>query len=97
MNSDQMQAAAHRVEARLDALDLDDDERHFLLAVLSAGANSVLPAGDEVEGYAVDAFRLVQSRQSAQPDQLADDESPKETITFTYGGLTLVYTQQGAF
>ncbi len=50
-----MQQAADRLSAKLDALDLEPDERAVLEAICSAGADSVEFADGEVEGFALDA------------------------------------------
>ena len=98
MKSEQMQAAADRVAARLDALDLDDDERQFLVAVLSAGASSVLPLDDEVAGYALGDIHFIPGGLSGLPGQPGPgqyaDESPKESVSFHFGGLQISYSQQ---
>ncbi|HVN51463.1 MAG TPA: hypothetical protein VMT43_08525 [Acidimicrobiales bacterium] len=91
MDHDQTQAAATRLAAKLEALDLDDDERSVLVAILGAGAASV-ESDDEVAGFAVDAFIWF-----TPPDarsNVAADESPKETVTFEYGGLVVNYQRQ---
>jgi hypothetical protein len=60
MDTEHMQAAADRLGAKLDSLDLDTDERTVLEGVLGAGATSV-SAGGEVEGFAAEqpAYGLV--------------------------------------
>ena len=56
MDANQVQRAADRLSAKLDALDLEPDERAVLEAVCAAGATSVEFADGEVEGFAFDAF-----------------------------------------
>ncbi len=92
METDRTQAAATRLAAKLNALDLDDDERLVLVGILDAGATSIEPVGDEVEGFAVDAFIWFRNQGGYGVEQA--DESPKETITFEYGGLHISYVQQ---
>ena len=91
MDHNQTQAAATRLASKLEALDLDDDERSVLVAILGAGASSVEP-GDEVAGFAVDAFIWFMPPNAR--GNVAADESPKETLTFEYGGLSMNYQHQ---
>jgi len=56
MDANQAQRAADRLSAKLDALDLEPDERAVLEAICAAGAVSVEFAAGEVEGFAFDAF-----------------------------------------
>ncbi len=90
MDHNRTQAAATRLAAKLEALDLDDDERRVLVAILGAGAASVEP-NDEVAGFAVDAFIWFTPAPSNLPSA---DEGPKETVHFSYGTIEWTYTKQ---
>jgi len=90
MDHNETQAAATRLAAKLEALDLDDDERSVLVAMLGAGAASVEP-GDEVAGFAYDAFIWFMPPNARSN---VAGESPKETLTFEYGGLSMNYLHQ---
>ncbi len=87
-----MQAAATRLAAKLDAMDLDDDERTVLVGILGAGATSAAPADGEVEGFALDASFVF--RKPGGFGLNMADESPKEEVTFEYGGLQISYGVQ---
>jgi hypothetical protein len=83
MDENRTQAAANRLAAKLEVLDLDDDERAVLVALLGAGAARVEPA-DEVAGFALDAytwFTPVGHRMGAEAPR------PIETITCEVGGI----------
>jgi hypothetical protein len=56
MDTTQMQAAADRLGAKLDALDLDMHERAVLEAICVAGASSVESADSEVQGFAFGTY-----------------------------------------
>jgi hypothetical protein len=92
MESNQAQAAASRLADKLSALDLDHDEQAVLVGILDAGAASIEPVGDEVQGFAMPgAFSFRKQGGFGLP---MADESPKEEITFEYGGLQICYQQQ---
>ncbi len=90
MDQNQTQSAATRLASKLEALDLDDEERSVLVAMLGAGAASVEPGG-EVTGFAADVFN------SFSPVRLgpgvAADEAPQETVTFNFGHIQFKYQQ----
>jgi hypothetical protein len=90
MDTHAMQAAADRLVAKLDSLDLDADERTLLVALLASGATSVEPT-DDVAGFAFGSLALL-----GPPLKWSGpgDEGPEETITFTYGGVSAMYKPQ---
>jgi hypothetical protein len=94
MDPDQTQAAADRLAAKLDALDLDDDERTVLVGMLGAGATSIEPIDDEVGGFGLNANFGIKGQPlgafAVGPAPSAN-ESPKEEVTFEYGGLQIRY------
>jgi hypothetical protein len=93
MDPHQMQAAADRLAARLDALDLDAEEREVLTAMLGSGAASVETAGDEVEGFALNAYlSLKGQKQGKSPSAL--DDTPHESISFNFGSIQFQYLVQ---
>ena len=55
MDATQVEQAVARLSAKLEALDLDQDERAVLEAICTAGAVAVEGADGEVEGFAFDA------------------------------------------
>ena len=55
MDATQVEQAVARLSAKLEALDLDQDERAVLEAICTAGAVAVEGAEGEVEGFAFDA------------------------------------------
>ena len=88
-----MQAAADRLAERLEALDLDTDERAVLTAMLASGAASAEPAGDEVEGFALNAYLVLKGqKQGKGPSAL--DENPHESISFNFGAIQFQYSVQ---
>jgi hypothetical protein len=107
MEPTSLQPVADRVAARLAALDLDDDEEAFLRAMLLAAPLSASAVGGEVEGFAFGpgggpspsvGLSLAPSVGGwVNPTSSShDDESPKETVTFEYGGLLLSYGRQSS-
>jgi hypothetical protein len=88
MDSDQAQAAADRLAAKLNELDLDDDERAVLEVVLTVGADSVEPVGDEVEGFAFDAFMGLGG------GTLGPGLVPAESVSLSFGHIQLTYAKQ---
>ncbi len=90
-----MQSAADRLAARLDALDLDTDERAVLTAMLGSGAAAIEPAADEVEGFALNAYLVLKGQKQGQsPNAL--DPAPHENITFNFGSIQFKYSVQDA-
>jgi hypothetical protein len=93
MDTSQTQAAADRLAGKLDALDLDVDERAVLEAIFAAAATSVeSPAGD-VEGFAFEAFEPTGGAPDLPTDPLTIDlrkagggggGSGKEFLRFTF-------------
>ena len=97
MDAKRIQAAADRLAARLDALDLEADEREVLTAMLGSGAVAVEPAGDEVEGFALNAYLVLKGQKQGQTKGQglsAFDDAPHENITFTYGSIQFHYSLQ---
>ncbi len=88
-----MQAAADRLASKLDALDLDAEERAVLTAMLGSGAASVETAGDEVEGFALNAYLSLQGQKQGKPPS-ALDENPQESISFNFGRIQFEYSVQ---
>ncbi len=87
MDANHTQAAATRLAAKLETLDLDGDEQAVLVGMLATGATSVEPTGNEVEGHSFN-FDLVATTPISWS---AGDDGPEEAITFEYGGLRVRY------
>ena len=83
MDENRTQAAANRLAAKLEALDLDDDEQAVLVAMLGAGAASVEPT-DDVSGFALNAYTLF-TPVAHRPG--ADAPEPIGTISCEVGGI----------
>jgi hypothetical protein len=88
MSTEQMQAAADRLASKLDALDLDDDERAVLGAIVRAGASSAESAEDDVEGFALNAYLGFQGQKQGQ---IVGSVPHHEKIHITLGGVDAVY------
>ncbi len=91
-----MQTVADRLGPKLDALDLDGDERALLEAICAAGATRVEPPESEVQGFTVDTLTLLAEDRSG-PDIghrgfPGDPEPIHETISLTVSriGFTFV-------
>jgi hypothetical protein len=93
MDTGQMQGAADRLAVKLEALDLDDEERAVLGAMLGAGASSVDPLGGEVEGFAFDSY-LGLDASGLGHDKLPSSEPIHETVALTFGQIVWTYTPQ---
>ena len=93
METNKAQAAATRLAAKLDALDLDDDERTVLVGMLSAGATSVEPADGEVEGFEFNPFLGVSKQGGFGVTRQGDN--PTENLTLHFSRIEWTYTVQG--
>jgi hypothetical protein len=95
MDAEQTQAAADRLAVKLDSLDLDTDERAVLGAILGAGASSVEPADQEVEGFAFDSYLWFKGKGSAggDPGQSFTPGPKHETLTtLTFSEIQFTFT-----
>jgi hypothetical protein len=88
MDARQMQAAADRLGVKLEALDLDAEERAVLQGMLGAGAVSVEPAEGEVQGFAVDSFIWFKDEGGATKPP---PEAIHETISLTFSQIEWSY------
>ncbi len=91
MDENRTQAAANRLAAKLEALDLDDDEHAVLVAMLGAGAASIEPT-EEVSGFALGAHSLFTP---AGHRPLADAPAPTENFTCEVGGIYYFFNHHG--
>jgi hypothetical protein len=89
MDATQMQAAADRLAVKLEALELDADERAVLGAVLGAGASSIEPT-DEVQGFAFDSYQWF----VPGPPSPSHADSPTESLSLNFTKIELTYTQR---
>ena len=84
-----MQAAADRLTAKLEALDLDTDERAVLEGMLGAGATSIERTDSEVQGFAIDTFIWFDSAGGG----VAKGE-PTASVSLNFTKVSFKYTPQ---
>jgi hypothetical protein len=93
MDANPVQDAADRLSAKLDALDLDPDERAVLTAICAAGADSVQDVDGEVTGFSFATFPPLPATDD-QTDQVTfglrrsgtiEKSTGRDFLRFTFG------------
>ncbi len=97
MDIEHLQDAADRLSAKLEALDLDDDERAVLLSALGASAqSSSVTASDEVEGFTfmpTGPMEGIGGRPGVAGQNPASD-TPMESLSLNFTKVEFTYSVQ---